>query len=63
LLKKIITYGYVPGRIISVDGQNFRTASEVKSILESYKFGDANKFVVKRSNQMLELSITLREAK
>jgi len=103
--KKIITYGYVPGRIdlgaelldisdemtaikyrlrelgvyiaevtnssslrsgdriVSVDGQNVSTASEVKSILESYKVGDVVKFIVKRSNQTLELSITLREAK
>ena len=105
VIQKIITYGYVPGRIdlgaelldisdemtaikyrlrelgvyiaevtnssslrsgdriVSVDGQNVSTATEVKSILESYKVGDVVKFIVKRSNQTLELSITLREAK
>jgi serine protease Do len=105
VIQKIITYGYVPGRIdlgaelldisdemtaikyrlrelgvyiaevtnsssfysgdriVSVAGQNVSTASEVKSILESYKVGDVVKFIVKRSNQTLELSITLREAK
>jgi serine protease Do len=105
VIQKIITYGYVPGRIdlgaklldvsdemtavkyrlrelgvyisevtnsssfrsgdriVSVDGRNVSTASEVNGILESHKVGDVMKFVVKRTDQTLELTITLKEAK
>jgi serine protease Do len=105
VIKQIITYGYVPGRIdlgvefldisdemtamkyrvpelgvyisevtnsssfrsgdriVSIDGKNVSTESEVKNILESRKVGDVVKFVVERANQALELSITLKEAK
>jgi serine protease Do len=50
-------------KIVSIGNKTVNTSGEVNGTLKSYKVGDTVKFVVKRSNQSLELDITLKQAK
>lgn len=50
-------------RIISIGGKAVSTKEELNSALEAYKVGDNVTFVVARSNQSVEIKVTLAEAK
>lgn len=47
-------------RIISFDGQDIHSTSDVKAILKKYKIGDTLKIVVERNSKKVEVEITLQ---
>jgi serine protease Do len=53
----------VGDRIVSVDGTAISSASEIQNRLKSYKVGDSVRFLVERSSQLVEVNVTLNEAK
>lgn len=50
-------------RIISVDGKEITRVTDFKNIIKEHKVGDTLKVVVERGRKIVELNITLREAK
>jgi serine protease Do len=53
----------VGDRIVSVDGTAISSASEIQNTLKSFKVGDSVKLLVDRSSQLVEVNVTLNEAK
>ena len=49
-------------RIVSVDGTDVSSATDVKSAIEKKAVGDTVKIKVSRNNQTVEVSVTLGEA-
>ena len=47
-------------RIISFDGQDIHSTSDVKAILKKHKIGDTLKIVVERNSKKVEVEITLQ---
>ena len=57
------SYFQVGDRIVSINGEKVSKVAQVNRLLKGYKVGDRVKFVVKRDNRLLELNVTLAEAK
>lgn len=57
------SYFQVGDRIVSINNEKVSKAAQVNRLLKDYKVGDRVKFVVKRANRLIELNVTLAEAK
>lgn len=52
----------VNDRIISFDGQNISSSSELKNIIKKHKIGDSVHIVVERNGQQVEADVTLQSS-